>query len=346
MRNVLCELFSLHILVMGKCEKAVRLIIIEKLTNGMGQRETSRNLGIPRTTVRNVWKRFMSTGRIDDQERSGRPTKLNARDRRKLVLECKRHPFFTARELRRSAGDMADISISSVKRILRKYGLHGRVAAKKPLLNRAHMRKRLLWCKQYLQMDVKMWQNFIFSDEARMELYCRRRQYVRRPIAQRFNPMYTMKTVKYGGPSVLVWGAIMGDGTKVLCRCPPILNSRDYQDVLDRSLIPFLKKDSIFMQDGAPCHRSRSTLDFLDSRNICLLSDWPSQSPDLNILENLWSVLKNRVQKRLPRTSDELWAFTEEEWNGISKEEVIHLFHSIPARLREVIRNKGHHIKY
>ena len=132
----------------------------------------------------------------------------------------------------------------------------------------------------------------------------------------------------------------------MLCKCPPILNSKDYQAVLDRFLIPLLKNDSIFMQDGAPCHRSLSTLDFLDLRNICLLSVWPAQSPDLNILKNLWSVLKSRVNKRLPKTSDELWAITQEEWHAINKDEVIKLFDSIPTRLQAVILNKGHHIKY
>ena len=65
---------------MVKTEKTMRLLILEKIQNVMGQRETSRYLGIPRTTVQNVWKRFVSTGSIDDHERSGRPTKTNARD--------------------------------------------------------------------------------------------------------------------------------------------------------------------------------------------------------------------------------------------------------------------------
>jgi len=60
----------------------------------------------------------------------------------------------------------------------------------------------------------------------------------------------------------------------------------------------------------------------------------------LNIIENLWSVLKSRVQKRLPKTSNGLWAITKEEWNAISKDEVIQLFKSIPIRLKEVIRKK------
>ena len=70
------------------------------------------------------------------------------------------------------------------------------------------------------EMDGKLWALVIFSDEARIELYSRRRQYVRRPVGQRFHNIYTMKTVKYGSPSILIWGAVKSDRTKVLCRCP------------------------------------------------------------------------------------------------------------------------------
>ena len=76
------------------------------------------------------------------------------------------------------------------------------------------------------------------------------------------------------------------------------------------------------------------------------MSDWPAQSPDINVIENLWSVLKSRVNKRLLKTAQYLWTYAEEEWGHISKSEVIKLFDSIPRRLTAVIRNKGHHVKY
>jgi len=186
----------------------------------------------------------------------------------------------------------------------------------------------------------------IFFDEARIKLYSRRRQYVCRPVGQRFHNIYTMKTVKYGGPSILIWGVMKSDGTKVRCRWSPLLNLEEYQKILDTTLIPFINNDSIFMQDGAQCNRSKSTLEYLDRRHISATSDWPAQSPDLNIIENLWSVLKSRVQKRLPKTSNELWVITKEEWNAISKDEVIRLFKSILIRLKEVIRKKRHHVRY
>ena len=164
---------------------------------------------------------------MEYQQKSGRPNKLSVRDRRKLFLESRRYPFFSAREVLVSAGSIQNISVCTVRRILRNSGLLGRTSAKKPMLNRRHIQKRLMCCKSYLQMDKK---NFIFTDEARLELYSKRMQYVRRSLGQRFKTRYTQKTVKYGGPSIFVWGAIKGDGKKALCRCPPILNSAAYQN--------------------------------------------------------------------------------------------------------------------
>ena len=76
---------------------------------------------------------------------------------------------------------------------------------------------------------------------------------------------YVCKTVKYGGFSILAhnfWGAILGDGTRTIVRCLPRLNSNAYQNVLKVGIQEMYKEDSIFMHDGAPCHRSKQTQAF------------------------------------------------------------------------------------
>ena len=96
-----------------------------------------------------------------------------------------------------------------------------------------------------------------------------------------------------------LWGAIEGGGTKISCVCPSILNT--YQNVLRTALLPLLNSTSIFMQDGVPC----------------LLSDWPAQYPDLNIIGNLWTTLKKSVSSRHPKDKEDLCVILQEEWSKV-----------------------------
>ena len=58
-------------------------------------------------------------------------------------------------------------------------------------------------------------------------MHAKRRYYVRRPIGDSLKFLYVTITVKYGGFSILMCGAIKVDGTRVLVRCPNRLDSKE-----------------------------------------------------------------------------------------------------------------------
>ena len=85
-------------------------------------------------------------------------------------------------------------------------------------------------------------------------------------------------------------------------------------------------------------------------RNKISLFPHPPYSPDLNPIENVWSILKDRLIKRNRKdlgegTSQEsINAFKRailEEWNNIPQEAIDNCILSMPRRYQAVIEAKG-----
>src|SRR5438105_2962520 len=79
-----------------------------------------------------------------------------------------------------------------------------------------------------------------------------------------------------------------------------------------------------FQQDNDPKHTSRIAKAYL-KENVPEILDWPSNSPDLNPIENLWAIIKRNVEKRMPKNISDLEQFMTEEWNSIPNSILINL---------------------
>ena len=120
------------------------------------------------------------------------------------------------------------------------------------------------------------------------------------------------------------------------------------------SLLPSLDKlypqhdagdDYIFQQDNDPKHTCHLVRDWLQDMHMPLLA-WPAQSPDLNPIENLWSILDKRLSHRTPQNEAELFAVIESGWNALDQPLLQSLVESMPRRCQAVIDNRGYPTKY
>lgn len=106
-------------------------------------------------------------------------------------------------------------------------------------------------------------------------------------------------------------------------------------------------KGVIFQQDNAPAHKSKSTKLWLNKNGINVMK-WPPFSPDLNPIENIWSIIKFKLYKDNKKytTLDELWERIVKEANSITKDEIKFLVSSVDKRLLLVLQKKGGHTDY
>lgn len=73
----------------------------------------------------------------------------------------------------------------------------------------------------------------------------------------------------------MFWSCISKYGVGPLVPIEGTVNSDKYIDLLKEHLLPYLdevcEEDMVFMQDGAACHTSKNTMQFLENENVSWL---------------------------------------------------------------------------
>jgi hypothetical protein len=154
-------------------------------------------------------------------------------------------------------------------------------------------------------------------------------------------------------PKVMVWGAIGVDYKSPLVLIDGHVTAEKYQELLEKShAITDMdhlhgKNSWVFQQDGASSHTAQSTHEWLSITCKFLPIDktssmhWPAHSPDLNVIEQLWSIMKFRMHKPPGSRPKDLFLEAERVWNEISIEEINSLVRSFTHRLQAVIILQG-----
>ncbi|GFV53840.1 transposable element Tcb1 transposase [Trichonephila clavipes] len=148
----------------------------------------------------------------------------------------------------------------------------------------------------------------------------------------------------------MVCGGIGYHSCTPLVRIAVILNSQRYiSEVLEPVVLPYIQgfATAIFQQDDTRPHVARIVQSFFVNHQIELLP-YLARSLDLSLIENMWSMVAQRLTQITPpaATPDHLWQCGEATWSTVPQEHIHSLFELMPRRAAAVISNNSSYSGY
>lgn len=246
------------------------------------------------------------------------------------------------------------ISAQTVRNVLRKAKFKSATKKRTLPLTKQVKKDRKEFAEFHHGWTTEDWKHVVFSDETKINrLGSDGKQWTWFDERIGFQE-HNEQQVRIGrGGNIKVWGCFTWSGIGFMTMIETTMNGELYRDILDDEFMKTLEwynmetGDTILLQDNDPKHNSKIVREWLEDNDVQVFK-WPSYSPDLNPIENLWSILKFRFLNypEPPNSIHELWERVQIEWENITPEICARLVESMPERMSALRKAKGKKIMF
>ena len=328
-----------------------RWTVVALHKDGRSNSYIARRVPCHRDTVAHILLRYGVTGVPGSGSRSGRPRATTEDEDIDIALTARVERFTSPRRIRRQL--QLDVSPRTIDRRLREAGLFGRVAQHKRDYTAAQVQQRFAFADGYKDKTVEWWSKVLFSDEKCFygKGFCGQ-TWVRREVGTALAPENCVHQTAHP-VKVNVWACFCAGGQGYIYIFNENLDAALMRRILDANLIPSARlhfasdppEQWFLLHDNDKKFHSRLVQELLHRNGVTCL-DFPSYSPDLNPIENLWATLAREVEKNQCDSIEELQDAIEEAWKTVDQEHMRKLAASMPQRCAAVIAANGWHTKY
>jgi hypothetical protein len=267
-------------------------------------------------------------------------------------------------------GAACDIHASArtIRRTMHEAGFYKCKACHHPFISAVGATKRVFWVDtdHRDEQPLEYWFDWHFSDEVTLTTGMQATKMVIRTMGDRHNPDCNSNQFRSGRASFSCWGSVgwfwkspliflEGHGKR------DGFTQEDYaEQVIDAVVGPYFAKTMkltdatpILYEDGNSAHGLAGTKPHNPASktkkrwNITYVASPPS-SPDFNVIENIWRIIKSRI-KAYPRPItrlDELKEAVQKEWNRIEIGDIRKLILTMQDRMKQAKERNGYATKY
>lgn len=294
---------------------------------------------VPLSTIYENIKKLKKNNSLEHLGGNGRPGKITKEAAILLGQYIRRDPTISTRTLAIKLLEKGiNVSYRTIARHLSSIGYKKNLPKATPMLTEVHKQKRVEWAQKYRN---KHWNRVLFSDETAFQLF-------RNTVERWYKDVLPIRPMPKDRRKIFAWGGFCVMGKTSLFCFRQTMDAELYVKILEKHLPEInrmLGDRWRFQQDNDPKHTSHLAQDFLEN-HFPEVIEWPSNSPDLNPIENLWNIVKNKVEKRMPKNLNDLERFMAEEWNNIPKTVLTNLIKSMKHRCDLIIESGGERISY
>lgn len=336
----------------------VRKVVMRMTDDGMSSLQIAKDLRkvVSERTVRRWQHLYKTTGAIDLNKPTGRPKIIRTKS---LIRKVKDMFIRKNRRSARKLGEKLGISKGTMGRLIHDdLHLHAYRVRIEPYLNDEHKRQRMsfaYWVRRSLRKKDR--ERILFTDEKYFELggiFNRQNDRVYAPLRQEADEHGGIRPTPKFPKRLMVWLGASKNGLTVPLIFKPgeTLTHQNYIEVVlphaKTEGLRLIGDDFIYQQDKATPHTHKDSLSWIKNNFPRFIDQnrWPSNSPDLNILDSyVWNAMGQNIHWNKVNSYDSLIHEIKKSVTRVPKDSLVRSVENWSTRILSILRTKGDYIK-